>query len=140
MSVALQRFEDWPSRLAAHVETVRAAPFAWGVSDCCLFAADCILAMTGVDLAVEYRGRYRTKRGAYAVLKRLCGGGVEAAVHRMLGAPLSTPLTAQRGDVVLIDTPDGPALGICLGVQCGCQSPHGTTFLPMPAARLAWRV
>lgn len=140
MNVALQRFEDWPSRLSAAVEAARTTPFVWGVSDCCLFAADCVLAMTDVDLAAEYRGRYRSKRGAYATLKRRFGGGVEAAARHALDAPLPSALMAQRGDVVLVDTAEGPALGVCLGRHCGCRGRTETVFVPLANARLAWRV
>jgi hypothetical protein len=53
----MKRYEDWPQRLVAAIEAARGRPFSWGAMDCCLFAADVVLAMTGVDYAAGFRGR-----------------------------------------------------------------------------------
>lgn len=134
------RHQDWPERLADFIESRRAEPFAWGMNDCCLFACDAVLAMTGVDAAAAYRGRYKTQRGAYALLRRIDGGGIEEAARRAWGEPLPAPLMAQRGDPVLIETEYGPGLGICLGATIACVTPSGLTTLPITAAEMVWRV
>ena len=77
----LRRLEDWPERLAEAIEAANERPFSWGRHDCCLFACDAVMAMTGVDPAKPFRGKYKTKRGAFGVLKRFAalrqaqGGG-----------------------------------------------------------------
>lgn len=137
----MKRFEDWPRRLQETVDAARRRDFVWGESDCCLFVADAVKAMTGTDFAARYRGKYKTRRGAMSLLKKIDGGGVQEAAARALGAPLAHRLTARRGDVALIDTPDGDALGICTGCWIVVPRPdEGLASFPIGAARLAWRV
>ena len=78
------RKEDWPERLMALIAERRSRPFAWGEQDCALFACDAVAAMTGADPAAWFRGRYRTRRGAYALLKRFVLLGLPS---RRLAAP-----------------------------------------------------
>jgi hypothetical protein len=56
------RLPDWPEQLAAFIEARRDMPFDWAVNDCCVLAADAVLAMTGRDFLADYRGRYVMKR------------------------------------------------------------------------------
>lgn len=136
----IMRLENWPSLLAAFLADEK--PFAWGSRDCCLFAADAVLFITGIDPAIDFRNRYTTAKGAARVLKKY--GGLEGAVeritldHGMMEIPVSM---AQRGDVVLIDSPLGDALAVVdlLGTITG-QSTDGFTRYPIRCARRAWRV
>lgn len=110
----MKRTEGWEKRLAELVRARERTPFAWGSFDCALFGADAVRAQTGEDPAAAYRGRYSTKRGAYAALRRICGGGVAEAVEAN-GWPEITPALARRGDVGLTGTPEGDAVVVCLG-------------------------
>ncbi len=141
------RAHDWPTRLLNQVEQARRTPFAWGVADCCLFACDCVQAMTGVDPAAWFRGRYRTRGGAMRALRAYAGGGLEATAQSIatdLGMPELPPALAQRGDVVLLSVPDcqpeNLALGICLGGHHAAQGPQGVSAIPLAQAVRAWRV
>ena len=49
--------------------------------DCCSFAADCVLAMTGVDKMAGYRGGYKSAVGASRKLAK-AGGMVQEGVNR----------------------------------------------------------
>lgn len=136
------RRDNWPSLLSAFVEQSLDKPFQWGISDCSLFAANAVLAMTGTDHAAEFRGRYKTARAARQLLKAF--GGVAGIVERT-GLEEVSPLMAQRGDVVLVDTAEGDALGIIgLDGKVVCQGPSGLTFLTPGGfgfgAKRAWRV
>jgi len=140
----MERRPDWPDRLHQALEAVREAPFRWGTNDCALFACDVVEAMTGLDLAADFRGRYRSQAGAGVVLKRACGGGLEALVearaaeHGIAEVPVAF---AQRGDVVLLDSEAGPALGICLGASAALpRADQGFASIDMAAARRAWAV
>lgn len=136
------RVDNWPSLLSEFIERSLHAPFEWGKRDCCLFAADAVRAMTGEDYAAEFRGRYRTARGARQVLAAF--GGVAGIMGRC-GLEEINPLMAQRGDVVLVNTDAGDALGVIgMDGRVVCQGPDGLTFvkpdgLGFGAAR-AWRV
>lgn len=136
----MTRLEDWPSRLTAAVDAARGKPFSWGSHDCILFAADCVAAMTGTDLAAAFRARYATRDEAYAVLAEL-GGGVENAITQALGrSPANNWRMAQRGDVVVVDAPTGTAAGIVVGNRIAVPEPRGLAFLPLSAARCYWRI
>jgi hypothetical protein len=133
------RREDWPERLLAFVEERRATPFGWGVNDCALFAADAALAMTGHDFAAPFRGRYRTAAGARRALRANGAASLEDFVTQALGAPVA-PALARRGDVVLFDAIDGPALGVALGAQAAAAGPAGTALVPLARWVKGWRV
>jgi hypothetical protein len=83
-------------------------PFAWGTNDCCIFAADAILANTGVDIADDFRGKYSTQLGAFKTIREVTGGisPADAAAHCAAKhglIELKHPLNAKRGDLVLIE-------------------------------------
>lgn len=127
------RHEDWEKRLNQHLESV--GPFEWGANDCCLFAANAVLAITGDDYAKPYRG-YKTAKGA---LSRLKGIGVAGVATKALGAPKAA-VFAKRGDVVSFDSGDGIALGVCVGAKIAAVGQDGLVMLPMSEALQAWSV
>ncbi len=140
----MNRFPDWPERLHAEIEAAHERPFSWGRHDCALFAADVVRAVTGEDIAAWFRGRYKTRRGAYGALKRFAGGGLEQAMDKQAvarGMAAIRPALAQRGDMVLVDTPEGPALAICVGrFAAQVAESGGVAFADMSLARRAWAV
>lgn len=134
----MRRLWDWPRRLASAIEASRAKPFVWGEHDCALFAAGVVHELTGQDFAAEFRGRYDSHAGAVALLG--ARGGLEVVVTAALGAPRALPRLAQRGDVVMVDTDLGPALGVCAGGYAACAGPEGLQFVPMERWQRAWEV
>jgi len=136
----MKRFDDWPDRLAEFMKREQNRPFAWGESDCALFVCDCILALTGEDLAKDFRGRYTTQRGAYRVLKRIGKvSSLEELATKNLGPPIQVSY-AQRGDVVSIPTSLGTALGIIVGIGAMFKSPSGLVMSDRNNCLQAWRV
>lgn len=133
----MDRHADWLAALTEFIEARRATPHAWGTNDCCVFVADAVQAMTGVDPAAEYRG-YSTEKQALAILKK--AGGMEALFTAHFGNPVGI-LQARRGDIVLGDATDGtPAVGICLGNVVAYVAEQGLQFHPLASQRLAWKV
>lgn len=130
------RFEDWPARLGAEIERARERPFCWGEHDCALWTASVVAAITGVDYAAEWRGKYASELGA---IKHLLRGGhqsVDSLATNTLGEPIA-PLLAQRGDVMLFDG----ALGVCIGTAGAFVTlEEGLTFVPLAQCVKAWRV
>ncbi|NVK56652.1 MAG: hypothetical protein HWE26_13660 [Alteromonadaceae bacterium] len=63
----LTRRADWPVRLSTYLRGV--GPYEIGVTDCALFVAGAIEAITGADLAARYRGRYRRKLDGLRILR-----------------------------------------------------------------------
>ncbi|MGO4815256.1 hypothetical protein AB4156_37720 [Cupriavidus sp. 2MCAB6] len=133
----MQRLEDWPTRLAEFIEARHERVFSWGDSDCSLFVCDAIEAMTGADPGARWRGLYSSEKGARRVLRD--NGGVSGIASLVLGSPVPVAL-AGRGDVVLVDTPHGEALALCLGGLIAAQGQEGIEFHPMTAAKAAWKV
>lgn len=139
----LMRLANWPDLLTVFIESRRREPFEYGRHDCCLFACDGILAITGLDPAAKmYRGKYHGTLDAARLLKKQ--GGVEAVAAKVCqahGFPDVAVNFAQRGDVVLVDLLDqGPALGLCLGGQCAFPGDKGLTFVRTAACRRAWAI
>ena len=100
------RFPDWRSRLLRYLEEVRTRDLEYGLFDCCLFAAGAVEAMTGTDLAADFRGRYTTALGAKRVLRQ---AGYETPADAVVARLEEVPLgKAQVGDVAAV----GGALGI----------------------------
>lgn len=92
-----KRRNQLPNLLHAFIESRRHAPFKWGENDCCLFAADWVLELTGDDHAKQYRGKYSDEKGAARIIKRR--GGMRAFAQDL--KERANVRLAQRGDVVL---------------------------------------
>lgn len=133
----MQRLIDWPTRLTDFVEARRARAFSWGESDCCLFVCDGIEAFTGADPGARWRGLYSSEKGARRILRD--NGGVLGVATLAFGPAVPAPL-AGRGDVVLVDTPYGDALALCVGTAIAAQGALGIEFLPLHVARATWKI
>lgn len=131
----MRRFPDWQLRLEAFARERRNVPFSWGSNDCALFAADCVQALTGVQLCPELRGY--DGRGALRLLQE--HGGLQGLATEALGEPIA-PVFAAVGDVVLLRMGEGQALGVCNGVVAIGPGPAGIEVAGMDAALAAWRV
>ncbi len=131
------RRRDWVSRLLAVVDDAQGRPFEWGQHDCCLFAARCIDAMTGSDWEGDLATCYQDEASALAYIK--AERTIRESVSRRFGDPVA-PLLARRGDLVLIDSPLGEAVTVCVGPSLVGAAPSGLTVLPLSAGLCAWRI
>lgn len=135
MGRAPSRLPHWNLTLDRHVEAARSAPFDWRGHNCCLWAADVVQAISGVDYA---RGlREVAARGPTAIRRFLLReGGLNALALREIplqGARAVHPSFAKRGNFVLLrteDTPSSWALGVCLGGVSAFPGPRGLSFAP----------
>ncbi len=115
-------------------------PFTWGSHDCCLFAADAVIAVTGVDPAAEWRGRYSSEAEALALQGE---GGLEGIVATGLAAfgAMECPVRlAQRGDCVLAVLGNEPLLGVALGSRIAVPGFERLQLIPLAAGVRAWAV
>lgn len=134
--------------LPAFVESRLHTPFAWGSNDCATFAADAIQAITGEDIADDFRGKYKTKTGALKLIKKLTGGTTiaDAAVYCAEKHGLRKyehPLMAKRGDLVLVRNGDGDEIaGIVALNGRHVMSPGDKGIVPLPILSVtrAWSV
>ena len=118
------------------LDAAQGRSFEWGVHDCCLWAADAVLATTGVDLAVPWRGTFSTEGEATALLDAL--GGLRAL--GALGGPECKPALAGAGDVGLIEHGGRGWLAVHDGAAWICPTREGFVRWPTRAARCAWKV
>lgn len=132
------RVVDWPDRLQAHIEEWRHKKFEWGKADCALFCLYAEKAICGSSRFDDFIGQYRSAAGSIKALLKIGGGDLAASV----GARLREikPSEAQRGDVALIDTPLGDALSLVVGDKVAAMGKDGLIFLPLDAAKQAWKV
>lgn len=135
----MRRYHDWRVRLRDYVEATRSRPFCWGRFDCCLFACNAVRSITGVDMAAEWRGTYRTKTGAW----RITNGNLEAFVDRMA---LRHGLSEIRAGEVSAGDPvftklGGGSLGIIgfEGLPTFAHS-HGLCLQARSAIARAWKI
>lgn len=134
-----QRIQGWEQALVTSTASKLRTVWAWGEHDCIIFAADCIKAMTGQDLAEEFRGQYDNEAEAWALLGSIGYEDLGALVSSRL--PEIKPRDAMRGDVVLMAGEEGDFVAICDGLTAvGPRAPRGINHNPMTAAKRAWRV
>lgn len=103
------RHRDWTTRINEVIKAAQERPFSWGEFDCSLFAADCAVAVCGVDPAELYRGKYKTETGAKRLLKKN-HGSLEAAWDACFKRIALSFI--QRGDVVMYDAPGGRSVAV----------------------------
>lgn len=132
------RTPDWKLALIQYVGEAARKPFEFGSHDCALFAAGAVLAMTGVDLAAKWRGKYTTLKGGLLALKR-AGYADHIALAAAKFAEIA-PAFAAPGDLAVIDGPDGAALGVVQGEGVYVLTQGGLGMLPLTHARTAFRV
>jgi hypothetical protein len=128
------------ARLRDLVQRRRHVPFAWGSADCCLWAADAVLATIGRDPAADLRSRYSSARGALRLLAQ--HGGMASLVTARLG-PLIDAADAIDGDVCLLAPhaheriPSLGALGVLWRGHILAQGDVGLVARPVDDA-VAW--
>jgi len=114
-------------------------PFRWGESDCALWAADAVHAVTGTDFAAAMRGRYSTAAQARSLLRPL--GGLHGLLASTLRPAPALDLLAD-GDVALTQ-PDGlhrvGALAVRVRGWVIGQGADGLVMVPRSTVISWWR-
>jgi hypothetical protein len=133
-----RRFSDWRSRLIQYLAAASRKPFREGQHDCALFLAGAVEAMTGVDYAAPYRGRYTTLRGGMRILRKdgFADHIVLARAH-LHEKPISF---AAEGDGAYLHAEGSVQLGLVQGAQVYVLRPEGLGLVPLTAATAALEV
>ena len=121
---------------AAVVRRYWRAPFAWGVVDCCTFAAHSIEALTGRS---PLRGlAWSSRAQAVAVLRER--GGLRAAVVDHLGQP--SHAAPQVGDIGLHHQAKAGRAALCvwLGTQWRSPGPAGLVVIRPEHITTTWSI
>jgi hypothetical protein len=132
------RVDDWPERLTQVFTGSAMAAGVYGEHDCALHAMDCADALTGGELAAQWRGAYHDYLTGLRVLRKRTGLRSMKAWADTLW-PRIHPAMARRGDWGMVAADEGPALAVFdreyLRGPCGLMLPRAAC-LP----DLAWRV
>lgn len=121
-------------------------PFAWGVSDCAIWAFDALHAVTSCDVVADLRGTYSTAAGAMQLLRQHRGlaGLLQARVGRRLPAGAQQVgdvcLLARRACQAVPGEPETGALGVMWHGVVLAQGPQHLVQVPLSDARLWWGV
>jgi hypothetical protein len=143
LNVKTKRIQGWERALAAWMQSAVTRKFEWGTFDCALAACDAVNAITGVDPAAKFRGKYSTEAEALFLLGPEGLGAFAAAIAKQFGMAEAPPTFAHRGDIVLVDNGlPGHALGIVdlSGRFAWCVCARGLMRMPMERWLKAWRV
>ena len=135
----MTRLPDWQQRLSDWLASVSRQAFEPGVHDCALFAAGGVLAVTAIDLGETFRGQYRSEKAGRALLREAGFDGPEALAAFWLPEWPDVRM-ARAGDVAVVGTERGPALGLFQGRAIYTPGLTGLMLLPRGEALRAFRV
>lgn len=104
----MNRLPNWYSRLFNLISEKENEQFKIGTNDCTIFAADVVNAVTGVDYAEKYRGKYKTFKAGNELLK---ADGFESNIDFIEKNFEEIPASFSRaGDIGLIKVKRGFAV------------------------------
>lgn len=118
--------------LTRYIRDAMRRPFEWGAHDCCLFPADWVLRVTGIDPAADWRGGYTDEEGARRLVE--AAGGLPSLFARGMG-----PAIGLGAHVAVLDAPEGPTGGIVSGGMISVLTPDGVGSLNLNQCNLLWR-
>ena len=130
--------QNWFIQLAQFIESRRHSPFVWGENDCCLFVADAVQLISGIDAAAPFRNKYSTAVGAARALKKYGDGSIAGAWSACFDE--ISPQHMGRGDVALVEVQGAPASALSFGNKLWVLSENGLITLPRSQAVRAWKV
>lgn len=135
----IKRHGTWRENLYAYLCDAARKPMRPSVQDCAVFPAGAVEAMTGVDLAADFRGQYKTFDEGKALLRER---GFESHIELVAQHfPEIAPLTAQVGDLAVVVGDEGEdALGVVQGGGVYVVQLRGLGNLPLAEAKKAFRV
>lgn len=140
----LKRKQNWTRLLLRAVEEKASTRFQPGVHDCCIAACDIVQAMTGVDVAAQFRDTYSTKEEMQDIVES--NDGVEAMFEKEMircGAEEILVSQAGRGDFVMLAMPDGHTISVVSmdGINVVACGSKGWEEVPIKRYGVrAWRV
>lgn len=143
MTQRIPRHDLWRARFEAVIDDVKARPFDWSSHECVIgLCANTIQAITGVDLAAEYRGKFHDALSAARVMKGAGFSNLGDLAASFLEEYEGGPAQAKIGDIVAIpdDTVFGYSLGVVNGERVFVLTEHGMGTVDLLTATRAFRV
>jgi len=138
----MKRVHDWEDKYQRAVGLASAAPFAYGVHDCALFAAYVAGKITGEPILdnVLDTVHYNSRDGADRIIE--ANGGLVALVDLFVGSDARAPINSlRRGDVVVAINPAGvEVIAVHDGHVLLAPGPDGIVSMPLRYAFAGWRI
>lgn len=132
------RLADWQLNFEKFIAKYRHSPFVWGKHDCCLFAANSVLAITGKDYAESLRDSYDSVESAVKVIKQF--GGIESIASSLTGISPVSASYADVGDVLLVLQCGREMLAVCNGSTMFAPGERGLITLETHTALKTWKI
>ncbi len=139
----LSRVKGWRARFEAAIDEIKSKPFDWKDNECVVgLCAKVTLAITGVDLAAQYRGTFDSAETAYKVMRRAGFDNLADLVASFLPEYAEGPCRAKIGDIVAIpmDSKFKFALGVVNGERVFVLMPDGIGTVDLLDAKRAFMV
>lgn len=134
--MTIARHADWRARLNAAIEERRLTKSC----NCGWFIGDCVLAMTGVDIAAPYRGRCESAAQCLALLA--ADGFPDVCAFLVSLFEEIHPSRARAGDIMAfpVEAVGGWALGVVNGERVTVLEGRGLGTVLRDGGRRAFRV
>lgn len=112
--------------------------FQWGAMDCCYFAGEVVRRVTGRAFMRAFR--YVTEEDAQRLIAE--AGSLEVLITQTLGTEPVSPSDTDDGDPVLVETGNGPTLGVRYQDRVVFKAPTGLRSRALDELRTlcGWRV
>lgn len=133
----MTRVLGWEEALVAAIEKHGKQPIVFGVSDCALLPADCILAITGADPFAAFRDYTTEAGGAKLMLKAGFPDLPSLFASVLTEVP---PALAQRGDVGFVLRNGAYSGGVVTSFGFASKGQNGVVYEPITAVARAFKV
>lgn len=120
----LRKIQGWEKQLAYTIEAYKDKGFLWGKTDCIIFIADCLLAITQEDVLYDARDMYSSEDEGYQLRKQEWEDRFEY-LWESRTSKVDNPLLAQRGDIALLDIEGKEHCGIVYGTRIFVRTQTG---------------
>jgi hypothetical protein len=131
------RQEGWENRLEELVQSKRNQPFDWAENNCVGLVAEAQLTITGKTDFPEVLENIGNKHNAHRLILKHGKNITEGANKYFTAIPITM---AQRGDIVELETCEGPAVGLCIGAKAVFIGKDGLEYIPLTSLIRAWRM
>jgi hypothetical protein len=120
------RKENWDVEFNKYINTLNTKEYKYGSYDCCIFAADAVKAITGIDYMEEFRGKYNSVEEGNEALKTIGKGSLYRTLRAKFGKPVRG-CYGRKGDVAFYDD----CCGIVLGRSALFIGINGQVLVPL---------
>ena len=131
------REEGWENRLEELVNKKRNQPFDWAENNCMQLVTEAQQTVTGHTDFPEALQNVGTKYSAYKLVLKRAKNLTELMDKHFERIVITM---ARRGDIVEIETCEGPAMGICMGTHAVFVGIEGIEYIPLETLIRAWRM